>query len=538
MTARAQSASLRAIDLYAGIGGWSLGLRLAGIGVVGSFEWWPPAAATHEANFGTHVSQVDIRDLAPETLPRHLDLIVGSPPCTQFSFANRGGNGDIQDGLRDVEKFLEIVAYAEPAGWVMENVPRVAGILERELGPGGRLERFKHLVTQIAVVDMADFGLPQRRSRMLAGDFPLGVLESYRGRHPVRTLGDVVEGLAVGDPVVDPIFGTSIDRWALTENEHEPELDAEETRMNRDAKTYHPVYNVMRFPDPLDRTARTVTALCTRVSRESIVIQDDGVFRRLTVRERASLQGFPITFQFFGKTHQSKIKMIGNAFPPPMAYYVAKALLGTPAPDVKDVSDLGYQHPLPTAVPPVTIPDVPRRRFPRTRRFRAAVPNLRFGSGTRFELVNFEHPSDRIGWRVQFSFGTSKAFKNVPLTPLVKRRLQRLPLGDAGSAVEARRDAVAAWAKSLRPAEVQAAWSHSAEGLHPFAVVDTLGDLASQVHDDLLGADSLVVEDAVLSIIDPLSDIIPSAQRKLRARSRWILAGLYVGCWFNQNVRP
>ena len=43
---------MRAIDLYAGIGGWSLGLRLAGVEVVSSYEWWRPAIDTHNGNHG------------------------------------------------------------------------------------------------------------------------------------------------------------------------------------------------------------------------------------------------------------------------------------------------------------------------------------------------------------------------------------------------------------------------------------------------------------------------------------------------------
>src|SRR3546814_4586174 len=72
----------------------------------------------------------------------------------------------------------------------------------------------------------------------------------------------------------------------------------------------------MPFPDPLDRTVRTITATCTRVSRESIIIEQPNTrdsFRRLSIRERATLQGFPITFQFYGASHGQKLRMVGNA---------------------------------------------------------------------------------------------------------------------------------------------------------------------------------------------------------------------------------
>jgi|SRR5947207_2642870 len=124
---------LTAIDLYGGIGGWALGLRMAGVDVIASYEWWPAAADTSRKNLNHEVHQVDIRTLDVSSLPQGIDFVVGSPPCTQFSYSNRGGNGDITDGLKDIEKFLQIVEAIRPRYWVMENVPRVAGILDREL---------------------------------------------------------------------------------------------------------------------------------------------------------------------------------------------------------------------------------------------------------------------------------------------------------------------------------------------------------------------------------------------------------------------
>jgi len=133
------SAKLRAIDLYSGVGGWSLGFRLAGIEVVASYECWGPANETNFKNNLHQAQTVDIRRLAFEDLPKDIDIVVGSPPCTQFSFSNRGGSGDIDDGLEDIIKFLTIVDHLRPKAWAMENVPRVAKIIEQELCPEGRL---------------------------------------------------------------------------------------------------------------------------------------------------------------------------------------------------------------------------------------------------------------------------------------------------------------------------------------------------------------------------------------------------------------
>ena len=50
-----------AIDLYSGIGGWSLGFKLAGIDISASYEWWEPANKTHQSNLESETHQVDIR---------------------------------------------------------------------------------------------------------------------------------------------------------------------------------------------------------------------------------------------------------------------------------------------------------------------------------------------------------------------------------------------------------------------------------------------------------------------------------------------
>ncbi len=325
-----------AIDLYSGIGGWSLGLKMAGFRVLRSYEWWNDAVETHSRNFPYQNKQerINIREMSLKSAlpaPKVVDVVVGSPPCTQFSYSNRGGSGNIADGLRDIACFLDVVEYLQPKFWVMENVPRVANVLHRELSKGCSLERYRELFGLepiIEVVDISEYGLPQSRKRMFAGNFPFELLQDYRARCEKRTLGDVLHALKQ-DVVVDPVWGIRLPKNEVTGRRTEVPLNSEEVRMNSDNKKYHPVYNQMQFPDSIDRPARTVTATCTRVSRESIVIKDGkDKIRRLSVRERATLQSFPITYEFYGSSYSSRIKMIGNALPPVVAYFLGMAMRG------------------------------------------------------------------------------------------------------------------------------------------------------------------------------------------------------------------
>ena len=411
---------MKAIDLYSGIGGWTLGLKMSGIEVVSSYEWWKDANQTHNKNFGTSHKDRDIRKLdLKKDLPNptEIDFVVGSPPCTQFSYANRGGNGDLSDGLIDIRKFLEVVDYLKPKYWAMENVPRVAGILRLEIKEGGSLYKFNHLFDEelgtIEVYDSSEFGVAQKRKRMIAGSFPRKLFESYRETTPVRHLRDVIEGLS-DEEIFDPIYGHKISN--LTDHIEESPLNSEEERINRDSKSYHPVYNKMSFPDQLDRPARTVTALCTRVSRESIVIQGDKGFRRLTVRERGCIQSFPADYQFYGNSYGGKLKMIGNAVPPLLTYYLAQSMLEIDPKKVKAPKSKNKIIDNSVDLPNLFEPDMQGSRFPWSRSFWLAIPGLRFGSGVRFELRNVSNKEiEKTFWWINFHYGNSKKIKQLVL---------------------------------------------------------------------------------------------------------------------------
>lgn len=466
---------MRAIDLYAGVGGWAVGLKMAGIDLVCSYEWWAPAANTHHANSSSPVKIQDIRKLQMCELPDNIDLVVGSPPCTQFSYSNRGGSGDLADGLQDIKCFLDVVRYTKPKQWAFENVPRVKKVLEKELSEEGALNEYVDLFidAKVEVLDMADFGVPQRRKRCIAGNIDFELLRSYAEQIPDKTLGEVVTGLSQG---ADPIY-ISPAELKIWDNDREAILSKEEERFNREMKVAHPVYNGMPFPDPLERTSRTVTATCTRVSRESLVVLDDIAkgYRRLSVRERASLQSFPATFQFLGKSHSEKLKMVGNAIPPAFAYLIAEAAKSTSADQLILPAKVDANSLLAAAEPTKTKPDNPGRSYPSNRRFRFAIPNLRFKSGTRFELANVDGPDN---WSVGFYFGNSKQIERRNFQkPAVLQAAATYSTELFDNCSELLEETVRRMG-FLQLSELQATWSHRLSGTHPFEVVDELGSIS------------------------------------------------------------
>lgn len=531
---------LRAVDLYSGVGGWSLGLRLAGIEVVASYERWGMANETNFKNNQHQAQTVDIRRLAINDLPNDIDIVVGSPPCTQFSFSNRGGGGDLLDGLKDIIKFLTIVEHLKPKLWVMENVPRVAKILEQELRPGGCLERFKHLGIVPRVINMENFGLPQRRRRCIASNLDFELLNAYATGTPKRTLGKVVRALAA-TPVIDPIYGVSIDRPELSDHVMEDALNDEEVRINMATKVMHPVYNAMSFPDSLDRSVRTITATCTRVSRESIVIENPDqprTFRRLTVRERACLQGFPITFQFYGESYAQKLRMVGNAVPPLFSYYVAQALQGKTPEIAQKITE--HIDSLRAPIPPATDarPNKAGCRYLWNRRFRFAIPSLRLKSGVRFELVNVPSESYTT-WQIAFYFGTSKSIQTLPLDDsLYLMLLQKLP-DELSEKIRAELSQLADFIRRADVINMQRLWSHSGLGLtRPFMLLDQLDEIGTRIINTLKDNEIFVqhlVSQAIGSKFGEKASKLPGLS-KLTRNATLIVSGLLIGSLANREL--
>jgi DNA (cytosine-5)-methyltransferase 1 len=291
----------------------------------------------------------------------------------------------------------------------------------------------------------------------------------------------------------------------------------------------------------MNQPARTVTATCTRVSRESLVIADpeaEGQFRRLTIRERASLQGFPITFQFYAKSFSEKAKMIGNAIPPTFTYLLALAAGAASSQGFRGFGTAARQLTLPEKPAPVTPPDREGRTYPSTRSFRAAIPGLRFKSGMRFDLSNTIERAT-AEWRVRFFFGPSKDIREIDLDGTVLADLKRSPvvadaLGAFGRALAKAEAALHA----SSPADLQLVWARKAQGLSPYDVVDLLGALADDLHSRLeaeLDRDSLdAVEKYVLTVASGScahGKLVGGP--KLQRNALRILAGLVIGDWFN-----
>jgi DNA-cytosine methyltransferase len=426
-------------DLYCGAGGFSEGFRQAGFKILWGVDNWGPAATTFANNFSEaevltdDVLSLDLRRLDP------VDVLIGSPPCTHFSLANKGGNGDVVEGLRLVRRFMDAVDVLRPRYYVMENVPHLSSVLEQTISDSVLRRYFP----QKRILDSADFGVPQSRRRFFLGKFPR--LQIVTADHiPMRR---VVYGLpypmavhsAEGrSKVRDPLYGFTISISKLTDHFMQTALDRTDIQECLREKQRHPWYGRMRFPDSLDLPARTLDTNTALARRQSIVIVDSRggskVHRGLTTRERACLQGFPITHQFWGEYLTYRFCLVGNAVPPPVARAMALAMreeMGMPLRRSPTFN-------LPDVLPPVTTSRTsvkPKYRFPLTRHYRWYVPGTL--SRVRRVRVDFDnlgkaparHPGEEsqhlVEWRSVLYLGYARDYVGFKLDATTACRIAK-----------------------------------------------------------------------------------------------------------------
>ena len=390
--------SLTSLDLFCGPGGFSEGLRMAGIRSVMAIDYEKDACATFALNHPeVNVVCADVLDIDPRSLP-DTDIIVGGPPCVNFS-TSKGSRANVLEGLRLVQWFLSVVAIKKPRYWIMENVPQVAKHLPNKIplswfGVSGHGEL---PVPARSTLCAADYGVAQLRVRHLVGNFPLpksthtdelpslfetNKLNAHKTLGSILTAFPALRSTCVDLSVVDPNYGFSLPFSQLTDHFLEVSLTKAEVEKIRDAKTNHPYMGRMSFPDVTDRPARTVVA--TQLGRETLVLKTDtSIFRRATVRECASIQSFPITYQFTGRSIGSRYRQAGDAVPPLLIYAIGKEITGCQVPAMRSAVSL--------------LSDPIKAFFKRSDRKRSENPKRSFSAmipgkevrGSRVELDNF-----------------------------------------------------------------------------------------------------------------------------------------------------
>jgi DNA (cytosine-5)-methyltransferase 1 len=330
---------LTAVDLFSGCGGLTAGLKKARFDVLGAVDNDSTSAATYTANHPeVRVWRRDITRLSASAVRRELglrsgrlDMLAGCPPCQAFS-ALRTLNGGLTVRHKDKDllfQFLRFVKAIKPKVVMVENVPGLAAD-ERIVSFCAKLARLGY-ESEFRVLDAAQYGVPQRRRRMILLASRMKSVSFAAERRKRLTVRDAIQSLpepgSSGDSIhdlpesrtkrmMDRIRNTPPDGGSRTAWPKRLRL-----RCHSECTGFKDVYGRMSWDD----VAPTITTGCFNPSKGRFLhpAQD----RAITLREAALLQGFPKRYKFPNTAGKCAVAMmIGNALPPPFIAAHARSI--------------------------------------------------------------------------------------------------------------------------------------------------------------------------------------------------------------------
>lgn len=262
------------LDLFCGCGGFSTGFLKAGYDVKYGIDSWKGCKETFEYNHpNTEFILGDISELNPEDF-KDVDIVIGSPPCQQFSTANSSPKPD--EGMELINMYRHWIDVIQPEKWIMENVVGVVKYLSFMKFP------------EINVLNCAYYGVPQFRKRCFAGEYSLPEHTHEEDGSPCRCddpfLHPIKKFVTVWEAIGDIMFippnkdlsprdyqmseeflkrhqpldidkpsrtATSLDDWGMIPNHNVTEWKPIEEQTNKKYMNMHP-------PVELDKPSKTI----------------------------------------------------------------------------------------------------------------------------------------------------------------------------------------------------------------------------------------------------------------------------------------
>ena len=448
---------MRVIDFFCGAGGFSEGFRQQGFSIVMGIDYWQPAVNSHNLNHNLSDTVKDVLDFwgtdsADVEEIENLDdveILIGSPSCVSFSMSNRAGKADKTDGIRLVEAYLRVIAVKKNKensvlkAWFMENVPKSREFINErytfdQLNLGDWAINSGFEPTEIAleikgeILNAGDFGAPQARKRFIAGEWtetgeflaPTITHEKHKTVADIKcNMPKITTPKDSKGKFADPNYPNIVlTTQEITDHFYDTGIHHIKWEKAQFLKTNHPFMGKMSFPENENRTSRTILATRSASTREAILYKSeynkkgDGEYRLPTIREAASLMGFPYVYQFFG-SEGTKWRQVGNSVCPHLSAALAKTVrkkIGLQAVPEKSLDftslsgNFGKVQNLNTFSEAILSP--PKKR-PDSARFRRHA--FKAGNMT-VDLMNYHPDRKEIianEWYVVSFFGTGTGYK-------------------------------------------------------------------------------------------------------------------------------
>ena len=293
---------MKIVSLFSGCGGLDLGLIQAGNTIIWANDFDRYAAETYKENIGDHIVCGDIRDIDIAKIPKP-DVVVGGFPCQGFSMANMRRTVDDERNFL-YRFFYNVIKIKKPRYFIAENVK---GILS--LGGGEAIKQIvadfqeAGYITTVNLVNMADYGVPQTRQRVIIIGQRKSLGKTMFFRFPT--------------PTHDKKEKNGLPKWVSVKSAIDDVADPDKPNnvLNNVYSAYKLQYRNFtghRITDP-DYPSPTILARGNGKGGVVAIPHYNGK-RRMTVRECARVQTFPDNFHFVG-TMGACYRQIGNAVP-------------------------------------------------------------------------------------------------------------------------------------------------------------------------------------------------------------------------------
>ncbi|MFI5253266.1 MAG: DNA cytosine methyltransferase [Bacteroidota bacterium] len=324
------------VDLFSGCGGLTTGMHRAGFDTKVAIEIETDAVLAFQMNHEkTHVIKKDIRLITADEIMGKLNgiplhLLAGCPPCQGFSSVRRLNRDKIIQDDRNtlILEYLRFVKELRPYTIMMENVP---GLIKYIL--------FKEMVSELSllgyfidykIVNAKDFGVPQRRRRLVLVGSLLGPISVAEGTEEKVTVREIIGHLEDISETKDPLHKIVA--------HHRPEIQKRIESIPPDGGSrkdlgelsqldchkkknvgFNDIYGRLRWND----YSTTITGGCLNPSKGRFLHPEKN--RAITAREAALLQSFPKSYKFPTNISKTSLALlIGNALPPKLSYIQSK----------------------------------------------------------------------------------------------------------------------------------------------------------------------------------------------------------------------
>jgi len=299
---------MKVVSLFSGAGGLDLGFKMAGHEIIWANDIYADAVATYKNNLGNHIVLGDISEISTDNIP-DCDIVIGGFPCQGFSVANMKRHAEDERNAL-YKQLIRVVKAKRPKFFLAENVK---GLKTLEHGKVFQMiiEDFSSMGYKIVfdTLNAADFGVPQKRLRVIIVGVRNDIDFEYSFPPPTNSES--------GDKGLPPWVSIAEAMAPI------PDPDLPNSLPNHEYSKYKLQFNGYLGHRKLDpqKPAPTVTARGDDKGGVVVLPHPNGL-RRMSCRELAAVQSFPLDFAFCGN-RSSVYRQIGNAVPPLLGYAVA-----------------------------------------------------------------------------------------------------------------------------------------------------------------------------------------------------------------------